>query len=92
MSILNQVKKAIRKPLAHSGYALQTVMTDGEILCNPCLKTEFKAILGAHIPDDPCNSWHVASIEIYWEGPMIFCCHCNAPIYPEYGNPANNAD
>lgn len=86
-STIEQVKDFIRNPFAWpGGYRQLLVMTDGEVLCNKCAKSEFKLIL-ASTRDNLNDGWNVAAISVHWEGEPITCAHCDAEIESEYGVP-----
>ena len=61
-------------------------MSDGATLCLDCAKKEFRQIVEATKAGDN-SGWRVAGIDVFWEGPPGFCCHCNKVMESEYGDP-----
>lgn len=84
---VEQVKSFIRQPYAWpGGYPLILVMNDGECLCADCARSSFRAIVNStkHRVRD---GWDAAGVEVFWEGPVMYCAHCNASIESAYGDP-----
>jgi len=61
-------------------------MSDGEVLCTDCAKSEFPAIARATISRS-CDGWRCEGVQIHWEGAPEYCAHCNAQIESAYGDP-----
>ena len=79
----------IREPYVFpGGYAKVLVMADGEPMCHQCAKDNYRQISDSTRHNyGPSDGWAVWGSEIYWEGPDVQCCNCNAPIKSEYGDP-----
>mgnify|MGYP003629608682 FL=1 len=85
-NILNTFKETIRKPYAWpGGYTIALYLSDGERICAPCARDEWRLIVGDTI--DGYGSWQAGFAGVYWEGPSQLCCHCNEPQDSEYGDP-----
>ena len=81
------LKAFIRHPYALS-YQKHLVMADGEYMCHKCAKDNYKLILKS----TRCNlkdGWETIGEDVYWEGPVVHCCHCNDEIESVYGDPDN---
>lgn len=87
------VKEAIRDKYAWpGGYALRLLMSDGELMCLDCAHSNFREIVKAMRDGLPRDDWRPASVEIYWEGPSLSCCHCGVDIVSEYGDPEEESE
>ena len=64
-------------------YTLYAVMDDGEMLCYDCCKENRNEIHENGVND----GWRFITADVYWEGPDMFCAHCNKPLKSEYGDP-----
>jgi hypothetical protein len=85
--ILKDVKHAARHKYAWpGGYPLLLVMSEGEVLCTDCARSEFRAIASATISRSR-DGWRCEGVQIHWEGPPHSCAHCNAQIESAYGDP-----
>ena len=85
---LKEIKEAIRHPYAWpGGYQLLLVMSDGEYMCLKCARKEWRNILDSYVTHQRRDGWYPVCLDIYWEGPTLQCCHCNADIRSEYGDP-----
>ena len=86
-------KKALRTPYAWpGGYEKALYFQDGERICVPCAKENFKLIIDATrdaASSDPRyrDSWVFGRVQIYWEGPPESCVQCNKELKSEYGDP-----
>lgn len=82
--ILEDVKRAIRQPYAWpGGYPVYTVLSDGELLCAKCARSEFRQIVRA-TKAQLRDGWQAAGAEILWEGSEN-CAHCNEVLPSAYG-------
>lgn len=85
--IITQVKRAIREPFAWpGGYPVYTVMTDGELMCPSCAKSNFRQIV-ADTYARFGGSWRAAGAGVKWEGEAEPCCHCGKQLESAYGDP-----
>ena len=86
-----EIKTAIRNPYAFpGGYALTLIMEDGETLCLDCARAEFRQIVQAAKDAERGSTgggWRAVGVDIHWEGPPLFCAHCNRELPSEYGDP-----
>ena len=81
------VKGFIREPYAFpGGYPKALFMSDGELLCPKCAKTEFRRIVAATLAHDR-GGWQAAGVDILWEGPDECCAHCGTAMPTAYGDP-----
>ena len=81
------LKAFIRNPYALS-YQKHLVMADGGYMCHKCAKDNYREILidtRANLKGD----WQTIGEDVYWEGPVVYCCNCNALIESVYGDPDN---
>ncbi len=84
---VEQVKSFIRHPYVWpGGYPLILVMNDGECLCVDCARSSFRAIVDS-TKHGTRDGWAAAGVQVYWEGPVIYCANCNASIESAYGDP-----
>ena len=67
------------------GYALFGVMSDGELLCPACIRSEWKQIVRYTIWQQRNSGWmiegftHTGEMDIDEECPES-CSHCNKPV------------
>ena len=81
------LKDAIRNPYAWpGGYQKALYLSDGERMCLTCAKQHFRSIVDS-TKHNFRDGWAVEGVGIYWEGPTDYCCHCNAELPSEYGDP-----
>lgn len=70
------------------GYRKLFVMSDGELMHFNCVRENLREVLTAQRESPYEHSgWRVEGVEVYWEGPSMFCCQCNEEIESEYGDP-----
>lgn len=69
------------------GYPIFYITADMGILCPDCVSNNIELIRDAdtQCPDD--DQWRVIAVEIYEEGPSLYCDNCNAEIESAYGDP-----
>lgn len=85
---VQELKNTIRNPFAWpGGYTVTAIMDDGEVLCHDCLKENFREILQS-TKDDSRDGWTFAGAGVMWEGPPMYCAHCNKEMSTEYGDPS----
>lgn len=85
--ILAQAKSFARQPYAWpGGYPLVLVMSDGEVLCAKCTRTEFPQIARSTI-QRARDGWQCEGVQVHWEGSDEYCAHCNTAIKSAYGDP-----
>ena len=88
---MKPIKEAIRSKYAWpGGYQYVLVMSGGEYLCMDCARKEFRMLCKARVNPWDYPDWRAIAPDIYWEGPTVQCCHCNAQIESEYGDPAES--
>ena len=64
------------------GYTLHALVDDGEAICFDCCKEDG----GVH-EGGPADGWRFEDVFVHWEGPPMFCAHCNKALESEYGDP-----
>jgi len=65
------------------GYTLVYYTQDGAEMCPACVNGENDSDVQSQ--DDP--QWNVVEADVYWEGPTLYCSHCNSEIESAYGDP-----
>lgn len=67
------------------GYQIIYICADGGILCPDCAngKNGSEASTDKDAPSD----WRMEACDIYYEGPILPCSHCNTGIESAYGDP-----
>lgn len=85
--ILHDVREAVRHPYAWpGGYPIYVYMTDGEMLCRDCVRSNYREISHATRHKER-SGWAAAGVDVYWEGPNMFCAQCNKELESAYGDP-----
>jgi hypothetical protein len=69
----------------HGGYAWAAVMHDGELMCVPCIRANYRQVFAAtYAPTRFTADWCVSSItnsgDVEPED-AAQCCHCNCDIW-----------
>lgn len=66
-------------------YPVALAMTDGELLCHDCTRSNFRAVAEAHRdPHAYGNGWRPIGIDVFYEpAPCANCAHCGYEFYPE---------
>lgn len=67
------------------GYNVLALMADGETLCHDCICNEKEVFQDDTLHDQ--DGWRFVGSDVYWEGPIIYCAHCNKALDSEYGDP-----
>lgn len=83
------LREALRHPYVWpGGYPIYLVLSDGEMLCHACAKTEYRQISQALRDHDHHSGWRPVSAEVLWESPdePELCAHCNKTLKPAYGD------
>jgi hypothetical protein len=66
-------------------YSIVYFAGDGAEICDDCANgengSEFRN------PDEDSLDWTLIGADVYWEGPVIHCAHCNGEIESAYGDP-----
>ena len=84
---VQELKNTIRNPYTFPGaYQVTAIMDDGEVVCHDCLKENYREILQSTKNNDR-DGWTFVGADVLWEGPSLYCAHCNSEIKTEYGNP-----
>ena len=85
---IKQVKAMIlHQPFSFpGGYAHRCILSDGSVLCNECVRTEWQSLVYATL-HEPRNGWAIEGVDVLWEGPANQCAHCYVEIPTEYGDP-----
>ena len=79
-----RIKQAILDEFAWpGGYPLFSLLSDGEILCPPCAKQEYRQLVQA-TKDHDNSGWRPVAADINWEDEDMQCCHCNGLLEPAY--------
>lgn len=84
------VREFIRAPYAQGGYPKVLVMSDGEFMCVECAKDNYRLVSEATRNGERYTGWAAAGIDVYWEGPIAFCCNCGKDIVSAYGDPEDS--
>lgn len=71
------------------GYPLIYLCEDGGVLCPRCAN-RFDGSEASESSDDP--QWRLVASDVYYEGPVIQCDHCNDDIESAYGDPDDVED
>jgi hypothetical protein len=83
---VEKLKEAIRTPYTFPGcYQKALYLSDGERMCLKCAKENFRSIVDS-TKHNSTDGWAVLGVDVYWEGPAEFCCHCNKEMESEYGD------
>lgn len=86
-AVIDAVKHAAKNKVAWPGcYPLVVIMSDGEVLCCDCARSEF-ARIGRATRDNSFCGWRADCVAIHWEGEPEICANCNAEIESAYGVP-----
>jgi hypothetical protein len=66
-------------------YTIVYYCADGGELCPACANGDN----GSDATEDPeaDSQWRLIGCDVYWEGPVLQCAHCNADIESSYGDP-----
>jgi hypothetical protein len=64
------------------GYPLFYLMGDGETMCPTCVESNLEQIGRAEEFSD--GSWSAMAVDVNWEDPAMFCCHCDERIPSAY--------
>lgn len=81
---IESLKSFIRAPYAWpGGYPKYAVMGDGEPLCKVCASREFKQIVRDTM-EGFGRSFQIIGVDVNWEDPALYCCHCNDRIESAY--------
>lgn len=92
MNITNtkELREAVRSPFAWpGGYPVYVVLSDGEMLCHACSRTEYREMSRAlRDPALTHSGWRPVGAEVLWEesedsGPEL-CAHCGDPLETAY--------
>ena len=87
MSIMHQVRQAIRQPYTWTGcYPLSIITRDGGVLCPDCAKANHYAIAHDTLhPGWEQSGWSAAGVDVLWEGDNC-CDHCGKCVdaYPRH--------
>lgn len=70
------------------GYEIFYFVKDGGVLCHNCANEELIRTID---PDD--EQFYIVEADVNWEGPSMYCDHCNReiePIYEEYQGVEDN--
>ena len=67
------------------GYPIYAITADGDCLCIACANGDNGSEASTD-PDAPAD-WRIEAVDVYWEGPVETCGHCNAAIESAYGDP-----
>ena len=84
MTALEQLR-ALARYKTHAGYVWAAVMADGELVCTPCVRENYKLILGTTkggYHDSHDEAWECIGIASSGESESTECCaHCNKTIW-----------
>jgi len=67
------------------GYQIIYITDDGGVLCPACANGENGS--EASETADSGSGWKLEGYDIFFEGPSVFCDHCNDEIESAYGDP-----
>ena len=75
--------RALCRYETHGGYAWAGVMDDGELLCVPCLRAEYRQVFRS-TRDAHADGWQVVGYANSGDSESTeYCAHCNAPVWEE---------
>ena len=88
MMALALIKEALREgPYAWpGGHPKYFVTMDGAALSFDAVRSNWREVVYAHLTDDRCSGWAIASCEVNWEQPDLRCDHTGAFIPSAYDN------
>lgn len=64
------------------GYEIYYILHDCGVLCHNCANDELMRTI-----DPDFHDWYIVDSDVLWEGPSIYCDHCNREIQSAYGDP-----
>lgn len=75
------------------GYPIIYITADNSTLCPDCANRKNGSLARLpmdvqpedEFPDD--KQWTIIGMDVYYEGPPLYCEHCNADINSAYGDP-----
>ena len=67
------------------GYPMYLVMSDGEPMCCDCAIKEWNRIQESTVNHDK-DGWAAECVDINYEDPECYCCHCNKKIESAYAD------
>ena len=73
--------RALCRYETHGGYVWAGVMSDGELLCVPCLRAEYRQVFRATRDSDQSGWALVGYVHSGESESTEYCAHCNAPIW-----------
>ena len=89
---MRAVREFIREPYAWpGGYPKTLLFADGQVCCADCAKENYR-LIRSDTKDNYRGGWQVEAVQIFWEGPVEFCAHCECPIESAYGDPDSDQD
>lgn len=67
------------------GYPVLYYCGDWQALCPACAN----GANGSEASEDPGTDtqWRLVACDVYWEGPVLQCAHCDADLESAYGDP-----
>ena len=76
--------RALCRYETHGGYVWAAVLDDGELLCVPCLRDNYRQVFRATRDQGHCanNEWSLIGYTNSGESEETeYCAHCNKPIW-----------
>ncbi len=75
--------RALARYKTHGGYVWAAVMADGELVCVPCVRENYKTILRATAGKLRDRNWQCIGLAHSSESEAIYenCAHCNTVIW-----------
>lgn len=85
------VLRALARYQTHGGYVWAAVMKDGELLCVPCVRENYRQIFRATRAPARRDGWAVAGFANSGDSESTeHCAHCNRAIW-EHDNEGSEA-
>ena len=73
--------RALCRYETHGGYAWAGVMDDGELMCVPCLRDNYRQVF-RETRDNGDSGWAIQGYANSGESESTeYCAHCNKPIW-----------
>lgn len=73
--------RALARYQTHGGYVWAAVMSDGELMCTPCVRSNYRQIFRA-TRDRARDGWAVQGLANSGDSEITeYCCHCGKPVW-----------
>ena len=81
-----QKLRALARYQTHGGYVWAAVMDDGELMCVPCIRAEYRQVFRATREGMPGSGWSVAGLTHSGEAEAEtneYCVHCATLLWEQ---------